>query len=114
MHRNSTRMKRNCKTLSIAPCGPWAPTRRRARTCRFKNLLLGGWLVLKPASPNEQYFHADLAPDEHYVPLRADLSDLQAQVARARANDAWAHEVAVRGAAFARAHLGLDAAMEYQ
>lgn len=83
-------------------------------TLRFKNLLLGGWLVLKPASPNEQYFHADLAPDEHYVPLRADLSDLQAQVARARANDAWAHEVAVRGAAFARAHLGLDAAMEYQ
>lgn len=54
--------------------------------------LIFGCCVIKVASPYEQWFYARLEPWTHYVPVRADLSDLEETIAWCRENDdrcAW-------------------------
>jgi hypothetical protein len=38
--------------------------------------LLAGMVVLKPDTPNHQWFYAGLVPYKHYIPVKSDLSDL--------------------------------------
>lgn len=64
-----------------------------------------GCCVLKITSKEgyRQWYYDRLRPFEHYVPVKADLSDLRKQVDWVRSNDRQAAEIAANGQAFARA-----------
>jgi hypothetical protein len=67
--------------------------------------LLMGCCVLKVASPSNfrQWYYEDLKPWIHYIPVKADLSDLGRQIAWCRANPDACERVAADGQAFAMA-----------
>jgi hypothetical protein len=67
--------------------------------------LLSGSLVFKQHSPNIMWFHHLIKPWEHYVPVRQDLSDLQAMLDWARQHDTEAAQIAARGRQFALEYL---------
>ena len=64
-----------------------------------------GCCVLKVASPRNyrQWYYDDLKPWTHFVPVKADLSDLAAQIAWCRANLDACERIAADGQAFAMA-----------
>lgn len=63
-----------------------------------------GCCVLKVASQYDyrQWYYDRLQPWEHYVPVKADCSDLLEQLEWVRSNDAEAEQIAKRGQALAR------------
>ncbi|SIN76148.1 glycosyl transferase family 90 [Vannielia litorea] len=69
----------------------------------FHRLLLG-CCVLKVESPFgfRQWYYDRLQPGCHYVPVRADLSDLETQFDWVKANPSQAREIAAEGQALAR------------
>jgi hypothetical protein len=71
----------------------------------FFTRLLTGCCVLKVASAGgyRQWYYGDIEPWIHYVPVKADLSDLHEQIAWCRANLAVCREIAARGQEFAMA-----------
>ena len=76
---------------------------------RFRMLLSSGALVLKQESTLFEYWERHLRPFEHYIPVKADLSDLIEKVEWARDNDDAARRIASAAVAFVREHLHLDA-----
>ena len=62
-----------------------------------------GCCVLRVESVWRQWFHDRIAPWEHYVPVRADLSDLGERIQWCLDNDEAAAEIAARGRRFALA-----------
>jgi hypothetical protein len=78
------------------------------QTNTWSNLIVRmhlGCCVLKLDSKYgyRQWYYYRLVPWEHYVPVRADASDLGEKVEWVRANDARAAEIAANGQRFARA-----------
>lgn len=71
----------------------------------FIHRLKLGCCVLKVDSQYgfRQWYYNDLTPYEHYIPIKADLSNLAEQVDWVRANDAQAREIAANGQTVARA-----------
>ena len=69
------------------------------------NRLIMGCCVLKVTSPlgYRQWYYDDLAPWTHYVPVKADLSDLVERIAWCRANPDACARIAASGQAFAMA-----------
>jgi Glycosyl transferase family 90 len=67
--------------------------------------LIMGCCVLKVASPLgfRQWYYSDLQPWTHYVPVKADLSDLQTQIRWCRDNPKECSRIAASGQAFAMA-----------
>jgi hypothetical protein len=67
--------------------------------------LLMGCCVLKVASATgyRQWYYEDLKPWTHYVPVRADLGDLQDIIGWCRAHPAACRQIAAEGEAFAMA-----------
>ncbi|WP_127114819.1 glycosyl transferase family 90 [Shimia sediminis] len=65
----------------------------------FFHRLLMGCCVLKVGSAfgYRQWYYGDLRPFEHYVPIRADLSDLEEKLAWVRAHDSEARAIAEAG-----------------
>ncbi|MEN0001170.1 MAG: glycosyl transferase family 90, partial [Pseudomonadota bacterium] len=63
-----------------------------------------GCCVLKVTSQfgYRQWFYDQIKPWEHFVPVKADMSDLAEMLDWVRANDARAQEIARNGQAFAR------------
>lgn len=72
---------------------------------RLPYLLAGGSLVFKQESKYYEHFYRLLIPNVHYVPVKADLSDLVEKVQWATVNDAKAKEIAKNGQQFANNHL---------
>ena len=70
----------------------------------FFDKLLMGSCILKVQSAYEQWFYADLRAWEHYVPIKADLSDLETQVDWCFEHDADAKAIGQRGQEFALDH----------
>lgn len=70
----------------------------------FLRRLKMGCCVLKVASPFgfRQWYYDRLVPFEHFVPIRADLSDLQEQVEWVRTHPTRARDIAEAGQAVAR------------
>ena len=70
----------------------------------FMQRLKLGCCVLKVDSPfgYYQWYYHKLRAWEHFVPIRADLSDLQEKLDWVRSNDAKAKEIAAAGQALAR------------
>lgn len=66
----------------------------------FQRFLLG-CCVLKVASPRnfQQWYYKDLKPWVHFVPVKADLSDLKEMVGWCLANSAECERIAGTGAA---------------
>lgn len=76
-------------------------------TNAWSNLLIRmhfGCCVLKVASADgyRQWWYDRLVPWEHFVPVRADMSDLLEKIDWVRTNDAEASAIAARGQALAR------------
>jgi hypothetical protein len=67
--------------------------------------------VIKVDSPRREAYYSLMRPYVHYVPVRADLSDLEAQLRWALANATRLHAIARNGAAFALAHLSRRATL---
>ncbi|CAL1582737.1 unnamed protein product [Knipowitschia caucasica] len=72
---------------------------------RLPYLLAGDSLVLKQDSGYYEHFYSQLQPWIHYVPIRADLSDLLEKIQWAKNHDDQARSIAQRGQQFARSHL---------
>lgn len=70
----------------------------------FLRRLKMGCCMLKVDSPFgfRQWYYDQLVPFEHYVPIRADLTDLRAQVDWVRSNPHAAEEIAKNGQDVAR------------
>lgn len=71
----------------------------------FFTRLLMGCCVLKVDSPYgyRQWYYKDLEPWTHYVPVKADLSDLHDAIAWCRTHSAECRRIAAEGQAFAMA-----------
>ncbi|MEM9787462.1 MAG: glycosyl transferase family 90 [Pseudomonadota bacterium] len=71
----------------------------------FMQRLKLGCCVLKVDSPMGyyQWYYHKLTPWEHYVPIRADLSDLAEQIDWVKTNPGKAREIAANGQSVARA-----------
>jgi hypothetical protein len=71
--------------------------------CAWKSLflkLMTGSVVLKMDSPFEQWYHRDLVPWKHYIPLSRDLAELKDLHAWLRAHDSEAQAIANQGGEF--------------
>jgi len=68
----------------------------------FEKLLLGS-CILKVDTDYEQWFYGSIAPWQHFVPVRADLSDLAEKIAWCREHADEAARIGARGQAFALA-----------
>lgn len=73
--------------------------------CNFMQRLKLGCCVLKVDSQfgYYQWYYEKLVPGEHFVPIRADLSDLQEKLDWVRTNPKEARRIAQQGQAFAKA-----------
>jgi hypothetical protein len=60
-----------------------------------------GSCILKVQSPYRQWYYGDLRPWKHYVPIRADLSDLEGKILWCRKHDGDARQIAEEGKRFA-------------
>jgi Glycosyl transferase family 90 len=71
----------------------------------FFTRLLMGCCVLKIASPAgyRQWYYGEIEPWTHYVPVKADFSDVLEKIAWCRANPDQCGQIAARGQAFAMA-----------
>jgi hypothetical protein len=75
---------------------------------RFLQMLATGSLTLRVDSPYRGWLDADLRAGEHYVLVRADLSDLHDVLKWCRAHDGECAAIAAAGRAAAEAALTLD------
>jgi hypothetical protein len=66
--------------------------------------LLSGCAVLMPRPFWESDWFYGLKPDVHYIPLRADLADLEERLQWCRENDAQCRDIAAAARAFALEH----------
>jgi Glycosyl transferase family 90 len=69
----------------------------------FLTRLMMGCCVLKVASAAgyRQWYYGDIQPWTHYVPVKADLSDLHEVIGWCRDNPAECRKIAAQGQAFA-------------
>ena len=64
-----------------------------------------GSTIFEQDSFSSEYFYPLLRPWEHYVPVQANLQDVPARLAWARANPRRAEAIAANGQRFAKKHL---------
>jgi len=81
-------------------------------SARLKLLLHSGRPVFMQERPWQEWFWPALAPMEHYIPVRRDLSDLVAQVTWALEHPEQASAIAGAGRAFAERRLTRAAALD--
>ncbi|KAI4885914.1 hypothetical protein NFI96_030888 [Prochilodus magdalenae] len=72
---------------------------------RLPYLLAGDSVVLKQDSIYYEHFYSQLQPWVHYIPFKADLSDLLEKIQWAKDHDEEARKIALAGQQFARTHL---------
>jgi hypothetical protein len=73
----------------------------RGYSGRLKLLMFSGRLLFVQDRPWKEYFHTQLKPFEHYLPVRADLSDLMERLDWARANPSKVDQIAKQAQEFA-------------
>lgn len=80
---------------------------------RMPYLLVGDSVVFKQDSIYYEHFYSQLQPWIHYIPFKADLSDLLEKIQWAKDNDKEARKIALAGQQFARSNLMGDAIFCY-
>ncbi|XP_067265858.1 protein O-glucosyltransferase 2 [Chanodichthys erythropterus] len=80
---------------------------------RLPYLLAGDSVVLKHDSIYYEHFYKQLQPWVHYIPFKADLSDLLEKIQWARDHDEEVKKIALAGQQFARTHLMGDSIFCY-
>jgi len=80
---------------------------------RLKLLMQAGRPVFLVERPFREFFYDQLRPFEHYVPVRADLSDLVTRVAEVKASPELARKLGAGAAAFAAEYLTRAYALRY-
>ena len=78
---------------------------------RLAFIMASSTAVIKVDSPRREAFYALMRPYVHYVPVRADLSNLETQLRWALANETRLRTIARNGATFALAHLSRRATL---
>jgi hypothetical protein len=69
---------------------------------RMINTMLTGSLILRVMSEYTFWYEHLIKPNVHYIPIKADLSDLSAQITYAIKNDAKCRQIAKNGYEFAK------------
>lgn len=72
---------------------------------RFPYLLAGDAVVFKQDSDYYEHFYSDLEPGVHYIPIKADLSDLVKRLEWAKLNDDEVRRIGSRGRLYAAENL---------
>ena len=72
---------------------------------RFPYLLAGDSVVFKQDSEYYEHFYRDLKPGVHYVPIKADLSDLVKKIQWAKSHDEDVRKIGINGRRYAVNHL---------
>ncbi|KAF7709241.1 protein O-glucosyltransferase 2 [Silurus meridionalis] len=80
---------------------------------RMPYLLAGDSVVLKQDSTYYEHFYSQLQPWVHYIPIKADLSDVLEKIQWAKEHDEEARKIAQAGQQFARTHLMADSIFCY-
>lgn len=70
--------------------------------------LLSNSVAFKQESEEEQWFYSALKPFVHYVPIKNDMSDLEAKVQWAKIHDSETRAIAKNGREFALHHLMIE------
>ena len=78
---------------------------------RLAFILASSTAVLKVKSRRREAYHSKMRPYVHYVPVKADASNLRSQLRWALANETRLHTIARNGAALALAHLSRRATL---
>ncbi len=85
-------------------------------TCAYT---ASGWkwftnsLIFKVDSPAIQWYYSELQPYVHYIPVKANLEDLIAQLRWAQEHDAEAKNIADNARRFAKEHITVDCNLLY-
>ncbi|NDC39336.1 MAG: hypothetical protein EBZ48_15035, partial [Proteobacteria bacterium] len=80
---------------------------------RLRILLGLGATVIKNKSPYYEFYYPLLKPDEHYVEVRQDLSDLSDTLSQLQANPARGRAIAEAGARFVSERLRYEDVLQY-
>ena len=123
-HRSEFSVSENCeevvgKHLSPSDFGMfkyWLDIDGHGATFRFKNYLHGDSVVFKVESEYYQYFHADLRPWVHYIPIskKNTVRDIAEKVLWAREHDTECFKMVQRTKAWAKSFLSHEQAAWYQ
>ena len=65
-------------------------------------------VVLKQITPNRQWYYGGLEPYRHYIPVKADLSDLMEKINWAQEHDEEAKEIAEQATQFVKNNLMIE------
>jgi hypothetical protein len=63
---------------------------------RSEKLVSGNSLLFKGESEHIEFYYSGLKPEKHYVSIKADMSDLESQLAWARSHDDEARKIALQ------------------
>ena len=58
-------------------------------------------ILLVQDSPYYEHFYSDIKPDVHYIPIKADLSDLIEKIQWAKTHDAEVKQIGLNGRRYA-------------
>ena len=73
----------------------------------------GGSVALKVDSNNGQWYYGAIKPFEHYVPIKADFSDLNEKIEWLKNNDDKAQQIAKNGRDFVKNYMTHEAMNQY-
>jgi len=80
---------------------------------RLSFLLRSGSVILNVESENKLWWESKWKPMEHYIPIRADLSDLKEKIAWCKENDAECQKIVNNAQQFADNYITKDALLNY-
>ena len=80
---------------------------------RLQYIMGGGSVALKVDSNNGQWYYGAIKPFEHYVPIKADFSDLNEKIEWLKNNDDKAQQIAKNGRDFVKNYMTHEAMNQY-
>lgn len=80
---------------------------------RLKFLLFSGRLLFIQERRWKEYFHFDLIPYEHFIPVKNDLSDLILKLEEVEGNAELYERITSNAMRFAQAHLNYESSIKY-
>lgn len=85
----------------------------RGWSARTKILMFSGRPLFIQDRKWTEYWYKDIKPFVHYIPVKADLSDLSTQISWAESHQQEAQQIAINAQKFACEYLTREAAINY-